>query len=240
MVQKRIIIIGATSGIGKEIACIYAEKGDKVAITGRRAVLLKELQEKHPHQIIFSCFDVMDLHNTENIQILIEQLGGLDLLIYCAGYGEPSDKLDPQIEEMTIRTNVMGFVQISGEAFRYFMQQGYGQIALVSSIAAIRGNSLAPAYSASKAFMGNYAEGLNIKAWKSGKDIIISDIRPGFMNTKMAKGHRRFWVAPVNKAARQIVASIEKRKRIAYITRRWRLIALLMPLLPYKIYRRLV
>ena len=119
------------------------------------------------------------------------------------------------------------------------VRQGYGQIALTSSIAALRGNSWAPSYSASKAFMSNYAEGLNIKASKLKKNIVITDIKPGFINTKMAKGNGRFWVAPPAKAVKQIIKGIEARKRVVYITKRWWLIAQLMKIIPYSIYKRL-
>jgi short-subunit dehydrogenase len=86
--------------------------------------------------------------------------------------------------------------------------------------------------------MSNYAEGLSIKASKLNRNIHITDIKPGFIDTKMAKGNGRFWVASPAKAARQIVTAIHKKKRVAYITKRWWLIAQLMKLMPYAIYRR--
>jgi short-subunit dehydrogenase len=240
MVQKKIIIVGASSGIGRAIALKYAAVGNKVGITGRRKMLLNELHEKFPDQIVVSVFDVTENQNQDKISRLISELGGLDLLVYNSGYGDPSLDLKWEIENITTRTNVNGFVEIVNFAFNYFVQQGSGQIALTSSVAAMRGNSWAPAYSASKAFMSNYAEGLNIKARRLRKDIVVTDIRPGFIKTKMAKGNGLFWVVPIEKAARQIVSAINKRKRVAYISRRWWLVAKLMKLMPYAIYRRIV
>jgi short-subunit dehydrogenase len=240
MAQKRIIIIGASSGIGREIACRYVEKGNKVGITGRRENLLYELKEKFQRQIFTSAFDVMGNQNQKKIQQLIEDIGGLDLLIYNSGYGDPSKELNLEIENTTIKTNVNGFVEIVSYAFNFFVAQGYGQIAITSSVASVRGNSWAPAYSASKAFMSNYAEGLNIKARRLKKNIVVTDIRPGFINTKMAKGNGQFWIVAKEKAADQIINAIEKRKRIAYISKRWWLVAQIMKLLPYSIYRRIV
>jgi short-subunit dehydrogenase len=239
MERKRVIIVGASSGIGREIACKYVEHGCKVGITGRRLNLLQELQQQHPHQIFIASFDVTSTGNLERIQQLINEMGGLDLLIYNAGFGEPSLELDCETELLTTRTNVNGFVEIVGFAFNYFMAQGYGQIALTSSVAALRGNSWAPAYSASKAFMSNYAEGLNLKARKQRKDLVITDIRPGFVKTKQAKGNRQFWVASVKKAAGQIVRAIEQKKRVVYVTKRWRLVAFFFRFLPFWLYRRL-
>ena len=239
MERKRVIIVGASSGIGREIACKYVEHGCKVGITGRRLSLLKEMQEKHPDQVCIASFDVTSGGIAANILQLINELGGLDLLIYNAGFGEPSAELDCGTELLTTRTNVNGFVEIVSFAFNYFMDQGYGQIALTSSVAALRGNSWAPAYSASKAFMSNYAEGLNLKVWKHRKKVVVTDIRPGFVRTKQAKGNRQFWVAPVEKAAGQIVRAIEQKKRVAYVTKRWRLVAFFFRILPFGLYKRL-
>jgi short-subunit dehydrogenase len=239
MVQKKAIVVGASSGIGREIACKYAGMGWRVGITGRRENLLNELKEKFPEQFFVSGFDVTGRENVRKINELIEQLGGLDLLIYNSGFGDPSSELNPDTELKTTHTNVNGFVEIVSHVFNFFVRQGHGQIAVTSSIAALRGNSWAPSYSASKAFMSNYAEGLNIKARKLKKDIVVTDIKPGFINTKMAKGNGRFWIAPLQKAAAQIITAIEAKKRVAYITRRWWLVAQIMKILPYGIYRRL-
>jgi short-subunit dehydrogenase len=103
----------------------------------------------------------------------------------------------------------------------------------------VRGNGFAPAYSASKAYVSNYAEGLNIKAGKLKAHIVVTDIRPGFVKTKMAKGEGQFWVAPVEKAARQIRAAIAAKKRVAYVTKRWWLIAAIMKRVPYWLYRKI-
>jgi short-subunit dehydrogenase len=124
--------------------------------------------------------------------------------------------------------------------FNYFVQQGHGQLAATSSIASIRGNGWAPAYSASKAFQSVYMEGLHMKARKMKARIFVTDIQPGFVNTKLAKGNGQFWVAPVGKAANQIVQAIDKKKWRAYITRRWWIIAQLMKWAPGWIYHKIV
>ncbi len=236
---QKIIIVGATSGIGKELAILYAAKGCKVAVTGRRENLLLELKNTYPQNIITACFDVTVNNLNNHLNNLVAELNGLELFIYNAGYGDTSANLDIEIENTTTLTNVNGFVNAMHFAFNYFVAQGSGQIAVTSSIAALRGNSWAPAYSASKAFMSNYAEGLNIKAKRSKKNIMVTDIKPGFINTKTAKGNKRFWVATSQKAARQIVDAINKKKRVAYITKRWWLVAQVLKILPYSIYRRL-
>ncbi|MFN2439250.1 MAG: SDR family NAD(P)-dependent oxidoreductase [Chitinophagaceae bacterium] len=236
---QKIIIVGATSGIGREMAMLYASKGCKVAVTGRRENLLADLKKIHPQNIITACFDVTANDLTDHLKNLVAELNGLDLFIYNAGYGDTSIGLNIEIENTTTHINVNSFVNAMHFAFNYFIGQGFGQIAITSSIAALRGNSWAPAYSASKAFMSNYAESLNIKAQKLKKNIVVTDIKPGFINTKQAKENKRFWVAPPQKAASQMVEAIKKKKRIAYITKRWWLIAQILKILPYLIYRRI-
>jgi short-subunit dehydrogenase len=237
--QKKIIIVGSTSGIGRRMAELYIEKGYMVGITGRRADLLEQLKQQFPNQVEYACFDVREKENTSHLHALANKLGGLDILIISAGTGETSEYLNWEIDKRTIETNVNGFVEIANWTFNFFIQQGYGRLATISSIAAIRGNSRAPAYSASKAFQSNYFEGLSIKARRTKKDISVTCIEPGFVKTKMAQSDRLFWVVPVDKAARQIIRGIEKKKRKLYISHRWWIIAKLMKWIPYWLYRKI-
>ncbi len=240
MLQKqKVIIIGASSGMGRELAKLYAKNNCIVGVTGRRIHLLNALRDEFPGNIIPECFDVTSGENLEHLKYLIQQTGGMDLLIYCSGSGEPSEQLDMEIDSRTVKTNVAGFTEIINFAFNYFLKQGSGHIAAISSIAACRGSSHAPAYSASKAFMSNYMEGLFIKASKLKCSIYTTDIQPGFVKTSMAKGYGQFWIAPVEKAAAQIYAALAAKKRKVYITKRWRIIAWLMHAMPLWMYKKI-
>ena len=236
---KKIVIVGATSGIGQKMAELYAEKGNVVGITGRRNELLQEMKTRFPGKIQVECFDVTSDKNILSLTSLIEKTGGMDVLIYSSGVAEPSKELDWQIDKLTVDTNVNGFIEIANWAFNYFIKQGHGSMAVISSIAANRGNSWAPAYGASKAFQSNYFEALAIKAKRMKKDILVTCIEPGFVATKMAKGNKQFWIVPLDKAARQMITAIEKKKRKVYVSRRWWLIAKLMRLIPFWIYKRI-
>ena len=237
--QKKVIIIGATSGIGRELATIYATQGYFVGISGRRNELLLSLQNKFPKNIVIECFDVTQKENIPHLQTLIQKLDGLDILIYNSGYGEISKALDWDIEKNTTEVNVNGFVEIVCYAFNYLVNQGHGQIASTSSIASIRGNSMAPAYSASKAFESIYMEGLWLKAKKLKKNVSVTDIQPGYVATHLAKGNKKFWEATPQKAAQQIYEAITKKNKRAYITKRWWIVAKIIKWLPLFIYKRL-
>ncbi len=236
--MQKVIIIGASSGIGLELAKLFATSGDFVGITGRRCDLLEKLAAEFQSKIFVECFDVRDDANILHLESLIKKLNGLDLLIYNSGYGEVSQTLDWKIDKQTVETNVDGFIEIVNYCFNYFAKQGHGQIAATSSIGSIRGNSWAPAYSASKAFMSVYMEGLHMKARKMKLDIAITDIQPGFVKTKMAKGNKQFWVVPVQKAVNQIFKAIKNKKRKVYVSKRWSLIAWALKWAPYWLYKR--
>ncbi len=239
MTQQKIVIIGATSGIGRRMAELYAEKNHRIGISGRRLELLREIKHQFPQQIEYECFDVTGRENIEYLKALVNKLEGLDILVISAGTGEPSKELSLEIDKKTVDTNVNGFIEIANWVFNYFLKQNHGQLVTISSIAAIRGGSWAPAYNASKAFQSNYFEGLSIKAKRMQKNISVTCIEPGFVDTKMAKGNGIFWLVPVDKAAKQIIRAIENKKRKVYISRRWWIIAKLMKYAPFWLYRKI-
>lgn len=235
--MKRAIVIGATSGIGRGLSKILVDIGYLVGITGRRTELLNEIKQEKPDSYIISTFDVRDFENIPSfLNDLILQLGGLDLLVFNSGVGERMDEPDFQKEKRILDTNVMGFTCVIDWAFSFYKKQGYGHLVAISSIAGLRGNRWASSYSASKAYQINYLEGLSHKAQKMKQRIYITDIRPGFVDTVMAQGDNVFWVASVEKASRQMYRAIRRRKKIAYITKRWRFLAGIMKIIPRWIY----
>lgn len=238
--SKSAIIIGATSGIGKALAEVLADQGYRLGLTGRRLLLLEEIKESLATEVFIEQMDVSDVAETEEkFKTLIEQMGPIDLVIISAGIGHLNSKLESALEIETIETNVSGFVVIADAAFLHFEAQGKGHLVGISSIAALRGSALAPAYSASKAFVSNYMEGLRLKALKAKLDITVTDVKPGFVDTPMAQGEGLFWMAPVEKAAAQIWQAIKAKKACVYITRRWRLIAWLMRIMPTSVLKKI-
>ena len=230
--SKKAIIFGATSGIGKELAKLLVNDGYIVAITGRREEKLKEIQSSNPSKYIIKKHDVTDLKSSEKVfQELIQELETVDLIVYSSGITEPNYHLEWDKELPTLNVNVIGAVKIYGLAYNFFHKQGFGHLVGISSVAGLRGNRHVPAYFASKAFQNNYLESLWMKAKRSKSDIYITDIAPGFVDTKMALGDT-FGIASLDKATKQIYTAIKRKKKKAYITKRWRLIACIMRILP--------
>jgi short-subunit dehydrogenase len=234
----KVIIIGATSGIGRELARLYAGDGHLVGATGRRQELLYSLQLEYPNNVVTECFDATTQGLTNHLQSLVRKLGGFDMLIYSAGWGEPQEALDWLVEKATVDINVNAFLEAIYFGWSFFEKQGHGHLVTISSIASIRGNRHSPAYSAGKSFQSLYFEGLHIKARRLNIPLYLTDVQPGFVDTKMAKGPR-FWVAPAGKAARQIHTAIEKKRWRVYITHRWWIIAKIFKWIPGWLYHRI-
>ena len=236
----KAIIIGATSGIGKELAIQMSEAGYQLGITGRRGYLLDSLAQQLTTPCYKSVMDISQIPSSVNaLKQLLTEMKDVDIIIINAGIGsmEPSFPLNLELD--TIAINVSGFSAMAHTAYHYFAQRQQGHIVGISSISALRGGN-ATSYNASKAYMANYLEGLAIKAYSEKKDIAVTDIRPGFVDTAMAKGARVFWKAPTTKAVNQILFAIRQQRRVVYITKRWYLIALLLRNLPFALYRKLV
>jgi len=240
MKERKAIIIGATSGIGKALAKKLVNDNYKVGITGRRTKLLDELKSENPEHYCIKTLDITDIVKTkEKMEELVKELDGVDLLIISSGIGDINETLDFETEKKTIDTNVTGFTFIADWAFNFFEKQKYGHLVTISSIAGLRGSWEAPSYNATKAYQINYAEGLRQKAAKMKEQVYVTDIQPGFVNTDMAKGKGLFWVMNVEKVAQQILNAIKKKKKVMYVTKRWCFVAMILKRIPNTLFDKM-
>lgn len=237
--MNQAIVIGATSGIGRGLAELLVRKGYRVGITGRRIELLESLKATKPDAFLLASMDITHIDEARTIFMrLAEKMGGVDLVIVNSGMGIRNDELNWDIDKQIIETNILGCTAIANAAMHLFIKQGYGHLVGISSIAALRGSRYVPTYPASKAYLSTYLAGLRHKVKYEKLPITITDIKPGFVDTVMAQGDYVFWRAPVAKAAEQIYRAIVKKKKVAYITKRWRLIAWVQKYLPDFLYFR--
>lgn len=235
----KAIIIGATSGIGRELAKQMSNEGYHVGITGRRSHLLDSLETELPCQCFKARMDLTRVsESVEALERLLKTMDDVDIIVINSGVGsnDPDFPLSDELE--TVAVNVTGFTAMANVAYHYFAAKQEGHIVGISSIASLRGGPAA-VYHASKAYVSNYLEGLACRSHSNKDNIVVTDIRPGFVDTAMAKGDGIFWKAPVEKAVKQIFSAIKGKRRVVYITKRWRLVGLIMSLLPFTLYRRL-
>lgn len=237
--QKRAIIIGATSGIGKEVALQLVRQGWHIGIAGRREEALKSLQAAAPGQIEIQRLDVTEAEAPALLETLIRKLGGMDLFFLSSGIGSQNPDLTPEIELDTACTNVEGFTRMVTAAFRYFKTRRGGHIAVISSIAGTKGLGVAPAYSATKRFQNTYIDALAQLARMQRLNIRFTDIRPGFVATDLLKSGRFPMLMQPDRVARSIVRALNQRKRVIVIDGRYRVLVFFWRLIPRWLWERL-
>ncbi len=237
--NKRAIIIGATSGIGREVAILLAQNGWTVGVAGRRENLLNDLVNSTAGVTCYKVIDVNDNDAPVLLSQLIEKLGGMDLYLHSTGIGWQNEELDVKKEICTVETNAMGFTRLITAAFRYFSEHGGGQLAAISSIAGTKGLGAAPSYSASKAYQQHYLESLQQLSTIRHNNITITDIRPGFVATDLIAGSNFPMQLKPSEVARTIVAAINSRKKVITIDWRYRILTALWRIIPRSLWVRM-
>lgn len=237
--MKRIVIMGATSGLGFEVARLFLERGWQVGAAGRRIELLQPLATAYPDQLHTARIDITDPKAEEELRALIEELGGMDCYLHASGIGYYNPSLDSERELATLRTNGEGFVRMVGAAYRYFSAHGGGRLAAISSIAGTKGLGMAPAYSATKRMQNCYLDALAQRAHLEKSGVRITDIRPGFVATALLADRRYPMLMQVEPVACAIVRAMLRGKRHLVIDGRYRLLVALWRLIPRWLWERL-
>jgi len=238
--MKRAIVIGASSGLGREVATLLLKEGYVLGVAARRKERLLELKETAPYRVTVMPMDVTDEEAGVKLRALIDAVGGMDLLFYASGIGKQNRTLQEEYEMQTMKTNGMGFTRVIGEAYRYFAEQGHGHIAAITSIAGTKGLGPAPAYSATKAMQSTYLQALEQQANSRGLDIRFTDIRPGFVDTDLLKGDYKYpMLLKPEAVAREIMTAIRRREHIRVIDWKYRLLTALWKRIPRCIWRHI-
>ena len=239
MKGKKAIIVGASSGIGMEVAKVLLSDGWQLGIAARREDKLLELKAMAPERIKVMAIDVTQPDAGERLLCLIDELGGMDLYFHASGIGRQNRNLKADIELRTMETNAVGFTRMIGTAYRYFAQRGEGHIASITSIAGTKGLGPAPAYSATKALQATYLQALEQQSRQSGLRIRFTDIRPGFVDTALLNGDFKYpMLLQPAAVARDIVGSIYKRRHVRIIDLRYRILTFFWRLIPNWLWRR--
>ena len=258
---KKAIVMGATSGIGMEVAKLLAAKGWQVGIAGRRIERLQTLisdnkttlqsggtisDNKATPQGGITCYQQIDVTSAEAPSLLLEfidKLGGMDLYFHSSGIGWQNNSLDIEKELKTVETNGLGFTRMVDTAFNWFathhQNNSKARIACITSIAGTKGLGAAPAYSATKRFQNHYLECLSQQARMRHLPIAITDIRPGFVKTDLIAGSSYPLQLKPEDVAKHIVSAIENGKEVKVIDWRYDILVFLWRLIPRWLWTRL-
>ena len=218
--SKRIIFItGASSGLGKALAEIYATHSVHLCLCGRNQSRLYEtaaICREKGAEVSTYLFDVTEASSAQEAILDAEAMGGIDLLIANAGIsgGVLGEAEDSEETRQVFKTNINGVINTVLPALERMRCRGKGQIAIISSIAGYRGLPSAPAYSASKACVKAWGEAL--RGWVRAEGVNVSVVCPGFIKTPLTEVNRfkmPFLMAP-EKAARKIQKGLRKNKAI--------------------------
>lgn len=237
MTAGTAVIVGASSGIGEALARELAGRDYLLGLTARREDRLREIADDVPTEASVAGMDVTETEDArETFQDLAADLGGVDVVVLNAGVAPGNKNLEWEVERRTVDVNVRGFVALATAAIDHFDERGSGQLVGISSVGAHVGNSLVPAYHASKAFVSNYLDGLRYRTRYQDADVTVTTIEPGYVDTDLATGD--FWLVPVDTAAEQIADAIESGTRHAYVSKRWRLVAWALKVMPDALKQR--
>ncbi|MBR5085439.1 MAG: SDR family NAD(P)-dependent oxidoreductase [Muribaculaceae bacterium] len=238
--MRKGIVIGASSGLGKEVAKLLIADGYKLGIAARRTEPLEDLKALTPDKVEVQAIDVTSDDAPHALEQLIEKVGGMDLFFYAAGVGSQNMELEPEIELNTVNTNGMGFTRMIGAAYRYMAEHGGGHIAAISSIAGTKGLGAAPSYSATKAMQNTYIQALEQQANMRGLNITFTDLRPGFVATPLLGDNPQYpMLLKPEKVASEMVRAIKNRRHAWVIDWRWRIATALWRRIPRPLWRKL-
>jgi len=231
---KKILITGASSGIGRALAYGLAERGYALALEARRLETLEDIRDdlkaKHPDAtIVVHPLDVVAYDSIpEAISTCVAELGGLDILFANAGIGlgEKVGKGDFSKARQTIETNLLGAIATVDVAVQHFLEQG-------------RGLPRSSSYSASKAGFAIYLESLRAEVIR--KDIHVTVLYPGYIDTPLNDmlPSRPFLIS-VEKGATIIADLIERKVKSSTVpVWPWCILGRLLKLLPTSVVARL-
>ena len=241
--MKRLVVIGASSGIGRRVATDFAKMGWEVAVAARREDRLKEIADNFPGKVVYKAIDVTSPDCVERFNDLIEMNGGMDMLLFASGVGFANPDLAPGLDESIMAVNVLGFTRIINAAYKYFKRTAVdakGRICAITSIAGTKGMGAAPTYSATKRYQQNYLQAISQLAHMQRVNVSVTDIRPGFIRTDLLDPNKSYpLIMAVNYVAPLIEKAMLRGSRVAYIDWRWGLVTSAWKLIPRFIWERM-
>jgi decaprenylphospho-beta-D-erythro-pentofuranosid-2-ulose 2-reductase len=242
---KTAIIVGASSGIGEELARQLARSGCRVALVARREEQLQCIAEsinlEEPPLASIYIHDVREYECVPALfQTIARDLGGLDLVIYAAGVMPVviEDEYSFAKDRQMIEVNLLGAIAWLNEAAQRFQRAGAGTIVGISSVAGERGRRSMPVYCTSKAALTTYMEALRNRAGRYGVKVVT--VKPGPVDTPMTRElTSKPLLISAEKAALSILTAAEHGAENAYVPGVWRWIFLILRNVPSAIFKKM-
>lgn len=244
--MKTAIIIGATSGIGYEVATRLVEEDWRVAVAGRRTELLERMRKRFGEKVLPYHMDVTLPESVNVVDEILSKTGAPDLFLYVSGVGSQNRGLDEQVEINTVQTNSEGMVRLVSHWFNYvklskdYTPKRKAHIAVVTSVAGTEGLGLSPAYSSTKKMQSTYITALAQLASMEKVPVRFTDIRPGFVATDILNPNKKYpMLMKKEKVAELIVKGLKRRRRVLIIDWRYRLLVAFWRLIPRCLWERI-
>lgn len=246
----RAIIIGASHGVGCEMAKLLSSQGYVVGLMARNQEKLDHLWRELEGPSYVELLDLEESQETfqEAFRRLNLMIGGVNLVIFCADAGFNCQCEDKIVQEQMLRVNIEGLLSISELALDSFktLTNGTGHLAVFSSLYAMRGDKQRMCYCATKAFVSNYLDSLrrHCQELKRKKEngrhggIDITELRPFYMCEEQLNQNPSFWYRSNEAIALQAFKAIVKRRSVSYLFWRWRFLALFARYAPWRLLER--
>ena len=232
--MKRIVVMGATSGIGLAVAQKLAKRGHKVGVAGRKVKILRELKKEFPNNIEWEEIDITKDNAPEKLHALIKKLGGMDTYFHISGVYHNNPELSLEEEIITVQTNAVGFARMTSTAYKYFRDNDRpGHIAAITSVAGTRGMGPLASYSSTKKFGQTYLEALQQLSHLQKLNIKFTDIRPGWIRTPLMSPDQQYPLTMrLSYAGPLIIKALGRKCSAVYVDWRWRALIRLCQLIP--------
>lgn len=239
--MKKILIMGASSGIGRRVAEEFASRGITVGAAARNTKALEKLKKTYPDTVEVESIDINRRDAPEKMRNLIKKMGGMDIYFHVSGIGYDSSSLEPEREAEMIETNSAGFARMLSAAYDYFKERGgAGRIVGLTSVAGTNGIGAMSAYSASKKCAQTYMIALEQRAHNEGVAVRFTDIRPGWIRTPLLSDEREYPMEmTLEYAVPLVIKAIVKAPRVAVIDWKYNLLVGLWRLIPNSLWIRM-
>jgi len=239
---NRVVVVGASSGMGAALTRALAAGGARVAAVARRGDALDLVAGPFGDRVRTYAFDTTDVDQVPIVfERVVADLGGLDAVFYCAGAMPAIDEHEYAFvkDRTMVEVNLLAPMAWMNLAAAQFEAARRGSIVGISSVAGERGRRKNPAYCATKAGLTTYLEALRNRCSRYGVNVVT--IKPGFVDTDMTRGTPGlFWLISADEAARAILALTRRGTSASgFVPRRWRLVMAIVKAIPSVIFRRL-